>query len=186
MKIPSIELGGLALAGAIALAATAGVGASFAQPAPAAPPAEGHGKQRLDPAQMAERHAERLRAVLQLRPEQEPALRALIAALQPDPAKMERMRAERGQRQQMTTPQRLDRMQARMAERQAAFARKADAIRRFYGQLTPAQQRAFDAMPMMMGHGRHGGGMRGHGGHGPDGHGGPHGMGPGQPPPPKG
>jgi Spy/CpxP family protein refolding chaperone len=162
----------LALAGAIALTAA---GASFAQPAPqpgGPQPAEGRGWQRPDPAQMAERRAEHLRAVLQLRPEQEPALRALIAALQPDPAKMEQRRQERGEMRNLTTPQRLDRAQARMAERQAAFTRRAEAVRKFYAQLTPAQQKAFDAL-----HEGHGG-MRGmHRGHGGFGHGG---FGPGR------
>ena len=180
MKLPS-----LALAGALAVAAATGVGASFAQPAPPMP-TEGHGWSRPDPAQMAQRHAEHLRALLQLRPDQEPALRALIAALQPDPGKMDEMRAERGEREKMTTPERIDRMQARMAERQAGFARKADAIKRFYAQLSPAQQRAFDALPMMMMRGHHGmggpGGMGGMGG--PHKGMGPHGMDHGQPPPP--
>ena len=148
----------LALAGAIALSAA---GASFAQSAPQPGPAPAdRGWRRPDPAQMAERHAERLRAVLQLRPDQEPALRALIAASQPDPAKMAQRRQERAAMRNLTTPQRLDRAQARMAERQAAFAKRADAVRRFYAQLSPAQQKAFDAL-------HEGRGMRGgkHGGH---------------------
>lgn len=156
----------LALAGAIALSAA---GASFAQsaPQPGPAPADGRGWQRPDPAQMAQRRAEHLRAVLQLRPDQEPALRALIDASRPDPAKMERRRAERAEMRELTTPQRLDRMQARMAERQAAFAKRADAVRRFYAQLSPSQQKAFDALH----EGR--GGMRGgkHRGHGGSGHG---------------
>lgn len=140
----------LALAGAIALSAA---GASFAQSAPAAGPAsESHAWQRPDPAQMAERHAERLRAVLQLRPDQEPALHAFIAAMQPSPEQMQRREAEHDEARELTTPQRLDRMQARLAEHQAEFARRAEAIKRFYAQLSPAQQKAFDALPM----GRHG------------------------------
>jgi hypothetical protein len=142
-----MRLTSLALAGAIALSAA---GASFAQSAtpPAAP---GQGWQRPDPAQMAERHAERLRAVLQLRPEQEPALHAFISSMQPSAEQMQRRKAERGEARNLTTPERLDRMQARMTERQAAFARRADATKRFYAQLSPSQQRAFDALPM--GHG---------------------------------
>lgn len=165
-----MKLSTLALAGAIALTAA---GASLAQPAPPAgpPPADGRGWQRPDPAQKAQRHAERLRAVLQLRPEQEPALRTFIDAMKPDPAQMERRRAERGQADKLTTPQRLDRMQARMAERQAQFARRAEATKRFYAQLSPAQQRAFDALHQERG-GRHGGGHD-RGGHG-------HGDGPGK------
>jgi Spy/CpxP family protein refolding chaperone len=56
-------------------------------------------------------------------------------------------------------------MSKRMAERQAAFQHRADAIRRFYAVLSPEQKRAFDAL-----HDR--GGMGGHGGHGFEPHGG--------------
>ena len=171
-----MKFSSLVLASVIALSTA---GASLAQPAPgpapAAPGAEGRRWERPDPAQMAERHAEKLRAILQLRPDQEPALRALVDAMKPDPAEMQRREAERGARDQarpqLTTPQRLDRMQARLAERQAQFARRADAIKRFYAQLNPAQQRAFDALPMMGGHhhGGHEGGMGGEHEHGPHG-----------------
>lgn len=172
-----MKLSTLALAGAIALSAA---GASLAQPAPPTgpAPADGRGWQRPDPAQMAQRHAEKLRAVLQLRPDQEPALNAFIAAMKPDPAQMAQRRGERSEMANLTTPQRLDRMQARMAERQQQFARRADATKRFYAQLSPAQQKAFDALRPE--HGGHGAGFdggpggHGHGGHGP-------GKGPGAP-----
>jgi hypothetical protein len=177
MKFASLALAGV-------LAAAIG-GPSLAQPAPSSAPSpasapghqEGHWRQP-DPAEMAQRHAERLGAVLQLRPDQQPALRAFVASLQPDPAKMERKRAQRGAERDLTTPQRLDRMQARLAEAQADFARRADAIRRFYAQLTPSQQRAFDTLAPMMMH-RHHGMMRGHRHDG-------RGMGPGGPQPPVG
>jgi hypothetical protein len=147
----------LALAGAITLAAA---GASVAQPAspPGPAPAEGHAWRRPDPAQM----SQRLSAVLQLRPDQQPALQTFVAAMQPSPGERQRRQAERGELRNLPTPERLDRMQARMAERQAAFGRRAEAIKRFYAQLTPTQQRAFDALPM----GRGGMGGRGHGGGG--------------------
>jgi hypothetical protein len=169
----------IALAAALSLAA----GASFAQtPPPGAPGAgagaEHHHWQRPDPAQRAERRAQHLRDVLQLRPEQEPALRALVAAMQPPAGERERMRQEHEAGAKLTTPERLDRRAARMAEHAARFRQRADAIKRFYAQLTPAQQKAFDALPMG-GHGRHGG-MRGHGEGGHGGMRGPHG-GPGEP-----
>lgn len=182
MKLTSISL-------AAALALTA-AGASFAQPASAPPGAPGPGAegrhwQRPDPAQMAERHAQRLRDTLQLRPDQEPALRAFIAATAPRPGDHDRMRKAHEAGQTLTTPERLDRMAARMAEHQARFREHAEALRRFYAQLSPTQQKAFDAMPMHgMGHG-HGMGERGgHGGmrHGPHG-GGPEGHEHGGPPP---
>lgn len=161
-----MKLTSIAVATALSLAA----GASFAQPAPA--PASGPQQQRMmmrqhmDPAQMAERHAQRMRDALQLRPDQEPALKALIAAMQPPAGGMAAMRGQRQAMAKLTTPERLDRMQAMMAQHEARFRQRADAIKRFYAQLTPAQQKAFDAMPMMDhgmmgGHGM--GGMRGHG-----------------------
>jgi len=142
-----MKLTTLALAGALALSAA---GVSGAQPAPPpggpAPAARGPEWPRPDPAKMAEQHAEKLRAVLQLRPEQEPALRALIDAMKPPAGEMERRRQQRDEMRTLTTPQKLDRMQARMSERQARFARRADAVKRFYAQLSPTQQRAFDAL----------------------------------------
>jgi hypothetical protein len=163
-----MKLSSLAAAGAIALTA-AGAGSAQPMQAPGAPAGEAQGWRRPDPAQMAEHHAERLRAILQLRPDQEPALRAFIAAMQPTPEQLQRREAERAQRGEagsLPTPARLDRMQARLAERQAAFARRSDAVKRFYAQLSPAQQKAFDALPMPHG------GMREHGGFG-HGRGGP-------------
>jgi Spy/CpxP family protein refolding chaperone len=154
-----MRLTSLALAAAIAVSAAA---PSFAQPAPTAAPGAPTGRtwRTPDPAQRAERHAERLRAVLQLRPDQEPALRTLVTAMQPTPEQRERRQAERAEMRNLSTPQRLDRMQARQTERQARFAQRAEAIKRFYAQLTPAQQRAFDALPMgpggMGGRGEHG------------------------------
>jgi len=190
MKLTSISL-------AAALALTT-AGASFAQPAsapPGAPGARAEGRhwQRPDPAQMAERHAQRLRDTLQLRPDQEPALRAFIAATAPRPGDHDRMRKGREAGQTLTTPARLDRMEARMAEHQARFHAHAEALRRFYAQLSPSQQKAFDAMPRHegmgrggMGHGQgHGGGAWG--GHGGMRHGGPGGPdGPDRAPPPAG
>jgi hypothetical protein len=171
----------LAIAGA-AFALTGAATASLAQPTtPASSAADRSGWQRPDPAEMARRHADRLRDLLQLRPNQEPALAALIDAMKPPEGLRERMRAERQELRGLTTPERLDRMRDRMARRQAEFDRRAMAIKRFYAQLTPSQQKAFDAMgPMMMGRhgmGRHGmkrhdmGGM--HGMRGPEGPGGP-------------
>ena len=53
----------------------------------------------------------------------------------------------------MTAPERLDRMAARMADRQARFQKTAAATKTFNVALTPEQRRAFDALPMMMNRG---------------------------------
>jgi len=174
-----MKLASLSMAAALALAAGS---ASLAQPAPApgGAPTQGRHWQRPDPAQMAERHAQRLRDALQLRPDQEPALRALIASMQPPAGEREHMRKDHEEGARLSTPERLDRMAARLAEHAARFRQHADAMKRFYAQLSPAQQKAFDAMPMME-RGMHGHGMGSHGQHG--GHGmmqGP--RGPGGPP----
>lgn len=161
------------LAGVIALT---GVATAFAQTHPA-PPADGaprierrvvimggaggpgmHGPgmgmkgPMMDPA----KHAQHLRDVLQLRPDQEGALKTFLAAMAPPaegaaaPAPMDRPK---------TTPERLAMMEKMMAEHQAMFKKHNDALRAFYGQLTPSQQKAFDALHEGMG-GMHGPGMR--------------------------
>lgn len=160
-----LALGGILLSGVVA-------GTSMAQQPP--PPRQGAGPEgqrewrRPDPAAMAARRADHLRAALQLRPDQEPALKAYLDASKPPE------RAGPGDRQAMggmTTPQRLDAARARMTERLARFDQRAAATKRFYAQLNPAQQKAFDAMAQ-----EHMGGMGGMGGKG-----GRHGPGPGGP-----
>jgi hypothetical protein len=116
-----------------------------------------------------EAHAKALHAILNLRPDQEAAFQAFQAAMTPQPRE-HHDRMDRGGMETMTTPQRLDRMADRMAKREAEFHRRADAIKAFYAALGPEQQRAFDAMPMMMG-GRHRGMGHGPMGHGPMAHG---------------
>ena len=111
---------------------------------------------------MAARRAEHLRAALQLRPDQEPALKAFLDASKPAarPA-----RGDRAAMAQMSTPQRLDAQRARMTERLARFDQRAAATKKFYAQLSPSQQKAFDAMAPRGG--MKGGGHRGMGGRGP-------------------
>ena len=95
--------------------------------------------------------ADHIRAILQLRPEQESALKAFLDATAPPrgegPDHMEHMR---GAGQPRTTPERLAAMEARMAEHEGAMKRRISATRVFYGQLDAKQQKAFDAMPMLM------------------------------------
>lgn len=163
-RLAPLALGGVLLAGGFA-------GASLAQQPPVAPqgaqagqpggPREGR---RMDPEAMAAKHAERLRAVLQLRPEQEPALKAFLDSRKRPTGAAERSRGGREQFAAMTTPQRLDAQRARLVERTARFDQHAAATKKFYAQLSPSQQKAFDAMGPR-------GGMKGHrgmgGGHGP-------------------
>lgn len=155
----------LLLSGAILTLGLGGV--AVAQPAPAAQEA-GHRYDRgdrphRDPAEMTARRGQHLRDTLQLTPNQEPALTAFVSAMAPPADRPEKMRAAWGQRATMTTPERLDRMKARMADHQARFARRADATMRFYSELSPSQKKAFDAMRPMGGRGGKGGGHRGGG-----------------------
>lgn len=172
--IKTIALGGT-------LAALTFTTASFAQPAPA--PGQGQrpameGRERPSPEQRSARMTERLRTSLQLTSQQEAALTTYVRAMTPkDGARggdRDGRRAERQAMADLSTPARLDAMAARMAERQQAFAVRAEATKRFYAQLTPSQQKAFDALRPAghgQGHGgRHGGGMGGGmGGGGPTG-----------------
>jgi hypothetical protein len=111
-------------------------------------------------------HAERmagLKAKLKLAPAQEAAWSTFADASQPGPRHMgadrEAMRAEF---EKLTTPQRLDRMQAMAETRHARMAERVAATRAFYAQLSSEQQRAFDAeaMPELhRGHRHHGHGQ---------------------------
>jgi hypothetical protein len=167
------------LASAAAISAALCVStASFAQMQPAAPAmASADARHDGGPDRMRE-HVEAmgraLHDILNLRPDQDGALRDFMATMQPPegPDRMT-MHHDEDRMDRMTTPERLDRMAARLADKQAEFQRHADAVRRFYAALSPDQQRAFDAvqgMMMMDGHhhGMGGGPMGEHHGHGDD------------------
>lgn len=165
----------LASSGAFAQApvapSAAAPAAAVAQADNAAAPKAQH--KRMDPAQRMERmqahRAKRLAALkekLKLNAGQEGAWSTFTAASQP-PAGARPPRMDRAEFAKLTTPQRLERMQARQAERSAMFAKRADATKTFYAALTPDQQKTFDAETVHFG--GHGG-PRGHHGHGgPDG-----------------
>ncbi|MFN3583457.1 Spy/CpxP family protein refolding chaperone [Phenylobacterium sp.] len=131
------------LAGA-ALALLAGAGAAAAQP-------DGDGKAGAQPRRHVHmRHgdpAQHLRDILQLRPDQEPALKAFLEATK---AGHDRGGARFERDETKTTLERLNDMEARMARHQAAMKTRIDATRTFYGQLDAKQKKAFDAMPMLM------------------------------------
>ena len=90
--------------------------------------------------------ADYLRQTLRLRPDQDGALQSFLAAVQPPAGMMERMRAEDEQARGLPTPQRLDRMLARMDQMRVFVVGRIAATKRFYAQLTPEQQRAFDSL----------------------------------------
>ncbi len=101
---------------------------------------------RLDP----EARAQHLRDVLQLRPDQDGALKAYLAASTPK-AREDGWRADKASadapRKPPTTPERLDRETERLDRARARIA----ATRAFYAALSPSQQKAFDALGPMAG-----------------------------------
>lgn len=101
---------------------------------------------------------ERLKQILQITPAQEGAWTTWIASRQ---AGKSFQRGRRAEFAQLTTPERIDRMRALRAARAAEADRRGEATKAFYAALTPAQQKAFDALQAERGSGR-GSGHRGH------------------------
>ena len=111
---------------------------------------------------MADRQAQ-LKTELKLTTEQEPAWNAFVARTQPQgrPA----AHAPREDWSKLTTPQRLDKMQAMKAERDARMSQRTEAIKSFYAVLNVDQKKVFDdkyAMGLQRGGMHHKGH---HGGH---------------------
>jgi hypothetical protein len=109
---------------------------------------------------MAQREAD-LKQILQITPAQEGAWNTWVAARHTQALQ----RPAPGEFAQLTTPQRLDRMRALRATRDAEMDRRAEATKTFYAALSPSQQKAFDTLTARqwqhaMGGGRHGGWMR--------------------------
>jgi hypothetical protein len=128
---------------------------------PAATPSERQAK-------MQQRRAERqaaLKAKLNISAEQEAAWSAFVARTAPET--WTERHAERQDWAKLTTPERLDKMQARQTERAAAMTSRIDATRSFYSALTPDQQKLFDnqAQAHMQRTGMHG--KHRHGQHNP-------------------
>ena len=96
--------------------------------------------------------------------------------MQPTGEMMAARRQMRAEMATLTTPQRIDKMQAMRTQRDAAMDKKAAAVKTFYAALTPDQQKSFDTIALKRG--GMGGGMGGRGGMG---HGGHHGGGMGGP-----
>ena len=154
----------------VSLMATASF-ASFAQTTPANPPAgqpaARHGmmhKGDHDPAKwqakMAQRQAE-LKAKLQLNASQEGAWNAFAASMTPPARTQQDHAAMRAEMEKLSTPERIDRMKALRAQRDAEMDKRAEAAKTFYATLNADQKKVFDAQPKR--------GGRGHGGsHGPE------------------
>jgi len=145
----TVASGAFAQAPATAPAAPAAQDQSGAQAPAKGPRGREDRAQRFE--QMKQRHAQHLAALkekLKLTPAQESAWNTFAEAQQMPPAPPEGARMNREEFAKLTTPQRLDLMQKRQAERSAMFTKRADATRSFYAGLTPEQQKTFDAESM--------------------------------------
>lgn len=129
------------------LAGIAGVSATAI--AQGAGPQAGPQSPRME--QMHKRHTERhaehqtqLKAALKLTAAQEAAWNAYVAGTTPNPP-AHAPATSKEDWSKLTTPQRLDKMQAHHTERDAVMGKRIDAVKAFYATLTPEQQKVFDA-----------------------------------------
>ena len=130
-----------------AAAMTALAAPALAQPGmPPPSPPPGYSAAPAQPPTPADQ-SDRLRQALRLRPDQERALNAFVAAMRGKPGEAEHFRDEAGREAALPTPRRLDAMLARMDEMRASLIVKVTAIRAFYAQLDPQQRQIFDHMP---------------------------------------
>ena len=106
----------------------------------------------MNVARMQERmasHMAKLRALLNLNAAQVPPWDNFLAAMQPPADMAQRMSREhrasmRQEIESLTTPQRIDRMNAMKVQRDARMAARQDATLALYVALTPDQQKVFD------------------------------------------
>ena len=101
-------------------------------------------------------HLSGLKEKLKLKPEQEAAWNAFVSAGQPGMrhAKADRQ-AMRSEFEKLNTPQRLDKMLSMSELRRTKMVERTQAIKAFYGQLTPEQQSVFDAEALPNRHREH-------------------------------
>lgn len=101
------------------------------------------------------KHLAELKSKLNLSTNQEAAWQSFEQSMQsPD----HKLHPDRAAFEKMTTPERLDQMQAMKAQRDAAMQKHAEATKSFYAQLNAEQQKTFDAQSMSGMNGK--GGMR--------------------------
>lgn len=96
------------------------------------------------PAASAQSRTSLLHDALKLTPTQEPAWRTYLLSSQPSPQQQAQAQATARLAPTLPTPRRLALIRSQIQSDLAAFDRTAQAVLAFYGQLTPAQQAAFD------------------------------------------
>lgn len=149
-------LAGLIAGGGILAATAYAVSADQAKDAPRC---EAHAFQHGEGDRGARRaaHLTALKEKLKLTAGQEAAWKTFTEDAQPGPRPGMDRKAVHEEFEKLSTPERLDRMQAMADIRRARMAERAAAIKAFYAQLTPAQQKVFDAegLPRHGGHRHH-------------------------------
>jgi hypothetical protein len=91
-----------------------------------------------------------LHDALHLTATQEPAWRAYVAALRPDPSIQARRRSAAEMMPKLPTPRRVDLITAEMDQDLAVMRRQGEAVKAFYAQLSPQQQSTFDRITAQM------------------------------------
>ena len=127
-------------------------------------PRAGHmEKMREHKAERHTQHLAELKSKLNLQAAQEPAWNSFTQSMQ-HPARM--ARPDRASFEKMTTPERLDQMQATKAQRDAHMQQRAESTKAFYASLSADQKQVFDkeTARLMKGSGMHA--MKHQGGHG--------------------
>jgi protein CpxP len=129
----------------LALTLAAG-GASYAQGQFGGPPAGPPGANGAPPSQPPMSQAAYMSQALGLRSDQQPALQSFLAAVAAPQSDIAKMRSQDAQMATLPTPARLDMMLTRMDDARNLMVTRIAATKRFYAQLTPAQQRVFDTL----------------------------------------
>lgn len=166
------------LGAAAAALLTASAVSSIAQDGPppgfqGGPGGQGRGGPPMDPAM----REQMMRQQLAIKPTQEVAFKAFLAATMPPAGGPGGRIGNRRAMQGLTTPQRLDAQLSEMRQNEAELVKRIAATKQLYAVLTPEQRTTLDSMPMAMGPGGRGGPGGPGGGGGRRGRGGPGGPG---------
>jgi len=105
------------------------------------------------------RHLEELKTSLKLQPEQEAAWNTFASTMKPHT--MQERALSGADMDKLTTPERIDKMQALQTQHHAEMQKRADATKTFYASLSDAQKKTFDQhtakFMRRMGHEHHAG-----------------------------
>jgi len=129
----------------VILAAASLVAGSAIARSDCAPGREGPGRFAGHTEKHLEKYRARLHDTLKLSTEQEAAWKTFTDKTQLPAVDRAKLKAQRSELRALPAPARMDRMIARMKEREGRMLEWAAAVKEFYAQLTPEQQTLFDA-----------------------------------------